>query len=340
MSRTHAGNHTMFGRHSSAFFLAVFDVAFTRFAAARECQDFNLSIPLTATNTVFDLSGPTSNIAVTDLILNLTQAGRNLAQELSTGTSQISGTYRVGATLCTPPSTSTTLQVLSHGIGFTRTYWDFPSYSYVDAALARGYATLTYDRLGSGASRLSSRTGGDLDPINELQAPLEVALVSALTSIARAGQLGQAGNASFDRVLHVGHSLGSISLYGAVAAVPGLSDGIALTGFTPNGSYVPYFHFASDFVSAAGGTAGYPGGYLTFATSSALHTNQFALGGAAFDAELLEPLFQSLQPTGVGTLLTLGSPLAGVNGFAGPVVDVTGCESPMSRCSKVDFEDA
>lgn len=316
----------MVPRISSASSLAALLFSSLKLTTARQCQDLNLYIPLTATNTVLSLLPPGDNIAVTDLILNLTQIDSNLAQELATGNAQISGTYLVGATLCSPPAPSTTLQVLSHGIGFTRTYWDFAGYSYVDAALARGYATLAYDRLGSGASRLSSRTGGDLDPINELQAPLEVALLRALTDLARTGGLHHLGNGTFDRVLHVGHSLGSISVYGAVTADPGLSDGIALTGFTPNGSYVPYFQFASDFVSAAEGSGlGYPAGYLKFATSSALHTNQFAPGGA-FDSRLLEPLFQDLQPTGVGTLLTLGGPLAGLSGFEGPVLDVTGCE--------------
>lgn len=330
----------MFLHSSPAFVPAAFLVLHTTFTSARQCQDLNLSIPLTANNTVLNLpSLPTTNIAVTDFILNLTEVGRSLASELAAGSSQISGTYQVGATLCTPISpsgqntTTTTLQILSHGIGFTRNYWDYSSdYSYVDAALARGYATLAYDRLGSGVSRSSSCTGGgDLDPINELQAPLEVALLSTLTNLARTGGLLQqqhGQNVTFDRVLHVGHSLGSISVYGAVNAGPvGLSDGIALTGFTGTGDYVPFFQFASDFVSAAGSGIGtYPGGYLTFGTSSALHTNQFAPGGA-FDAGLLlEPLFLDLQPTGVGTLLTLGGPLAGVNGFEGPVIDVTGCE--------------
>lgn len=313
----------------------------TTSASARQCQDLNLTIPLTANNTIFNLYFlPTTNTAVTDFILNLTEVGTDLASELAAGTSQISGTYQVGATLCTPSSSTsasiTTLQILSHGIGFTRTYWDYlPGYSYVDAALARGYATLAYDRLGSGVSRSSSRTGdGDLDPINELQAPLEVALLSTLTKLARSGGLLQqyGANLSFDRVLHVGHSLGSISIYGAVNADPkGLSDGIALTGFTGTGDYVPFFQFASNFLSAGGsGSIGsYPDGYLTFGTSSALHTNQFAPGGA-FDAGLLlEPLFLDLQPTGIGTLLTLGGPLAGVNGFEGPVIDVTGCECSL-----------
>lgn len=292
---------------------------------AHHCRDLNLSVPLSAKNTVFNLPSLTDNIAVTDFILNLTEYGRSLAQELSTGSTQISGTYHVGATLCMPTSPSTTLQVLSHGIGFTRTYWDYPAYSYVNAALARGYATLAYDRLGSGLSRFSSRTGGDLDPVNELQASLEVALLRTLTELARTGGLPQCGNATFDRVLHVGHSLGSISVYGAVNADPGLSDGIALTGFTGNGDYVPYFQFASNFVSAVEEQGGYPAGYVTFATTSALHTNQFAPGGA-FDAGLMEALFQNLQPTGLGTILTLGGPLAGVNGFHGPVIDVTGCK--------------
>lgn len=311
-------------------------------AAARHCQHLNLNVPLTANNTIFSLDAPSNNAEVTDLILNLTQAGANFVQDSETGTAQISGTYRVGATYCDPgqpSSASKGIQVLSHGIGFDRTYWDFPDYSYVDQALARGYATFAYDRLGSGASRVSSLTGGDLDPVQELQSSLEVSLLRTLTKSLRAGDVPQLCNASFARVLHVGHSLGSITIYGAVAVDPEISDGIALTGFTPNGSYVPYFQFASDFVSAAGGSGSgsgndsdsesdYPDGYLTFGTSSALHTNQFGPGGV-FDTALLDPLFDELQATGVGTILTLAGPLNTVNGFQGPVIDVTGCECTL-----------
>ena len=44
---------------------------------------------------------------------------------------------------------------MTHGIGFTRTYWDVPfnnyNYSYVcDAVDHYGYSTFTYDRLGIG----------------------------------------------------------------------------------------------------------------------------------------------------------------------------------------------
>lgn len=304
--------------------------------AARHCQHLNLDVPLTATNAVFNLDVPSNNTEVTDLILNLTQAGANFVQDSQTGTNQISATYRVGATYCNPGDSadaSKGIQVLSHGIGFDRTYWDFADYSYVDQALARGYSTFAYDRLGSGASRFSSLTGGDLDPLEELQSSLEVSLLSTITKSLRAGAFAQLRNASFARVLHVGHSLGSITIYGTVAADPEISDGIALTGFTPNGSYVPYFQFASDFVSAAGGSdsgsdSGYPDGYLTFATPSALHTNQFGPGGV-FDTALLDPLFDQLQATGVGTILTLAGPLGTVNGFRGSVIDVTGCECAL-----------
>jgi pimeloyl-ACP methyl ester carboxylesterase len=77
---------------------------------------------------------------------------------------------------------------LTHGIGFDRSYWDFPyhnyNYSYVYAAVDQaGYSTLSWDRLGTGQSSHGS------DPINEIQASLEVAALYALTEKLRAGQI-------------------------------------------------------------------------------------------------------------------------------------------------------
>ena len=57
----------------------------------------------------------------------------------------VSGSYCIAATHCTPDSgPGKALQILTHGIGFDRSYWDFPAvhgrnYSYVNAALERAF---------------------------------------------------------------------------------------------------------------------------------------------------------------------------------------------------------
>lgn len=60
----------------------------------------------------------------------------------------LSGTWDINAMLCYPKGQSindTTVQILTHGIGFGKSYWNFMSekYSYVDAAAEAGYATFS-----------------------------------------------------------------------------------------------------------------------------------------------------------------------------------------------------
>ncbi|KAL4927465.1 alpha/beta fold hydrolase [Aspergillus undulatus] len=92
-------------------------------------------------------------------------------------------TYPIGATYCMPggeeEGSHHTLQILTHGIGFDRSYWDIPfgNYSYVDAAVSRGYHTLFYDRLGIGMSAHGN-------PKNETQSFVELEALAQMTRLA------------------------------------------------------------------------------------------------------------------------------------------------------------
>ena len=61
----------------------------------------------------------------------------------------------------------------------------------------------------------------------------------------RAGTLPNVPHA-FDKVVHVGHSFGSELSYELAAMYPNVTDGVVLTGFSANGSYVPQFVAALD----------------------------------------------------------------------------------------------
>ena len=83
----------------------------------------------------------------------------------------------------------------------SNSYWDIPyngfNYSYVDVAVDKyGYCTLAIDRLGIG---LSSHG----EPLNEIQAPLEIAALAELTMMLRKGSLSGVPKA-FKKVVHVG----------------------------------------------------------------------------------------------------------------------------------------
>ena len=152
------------------------------------------------------------------------------------------------------------------------------------------------------------------------------------------------------------HSFGSAQTYALVNMYPNISDGIVLTGFSMNASFVGYFGAGSNFEQAylnqpfrLGNTSfstvesvlnmysltdyvaglslspslNYPAGYLTNANIGA---NQylFFLPGF-FDPGVLLVGENTKQPVTVGELLTLTSgPMT--NAYAGPVLIITGCK--------------
>lgn len=116
------------------------------------------------------------------------------------------------------------------------------------------------------------------EPVNEIQVLLEVAALKSLTDKIRAGSIP--GIPKFNKVLHVGHSFGSEETYALTAMYPDVSDGIALTGFSQNGSFVSYFLLGGNFVQANKNPAlaSYVNGYIAPADASGVQTNFFAPG--------------------------------------------------------------
>jgi hypothetical protein len=105
---------------------------------------------------------------------------------------------------------------------------------------------------------------------------------------------------------------------------PNLSDGIALTGFSQNGSFVGEFQLASNWIEAneVAALSAYPDGYLAAGTQTAVQSNFFAPGD--FDPAVLTYAYNNGQPATVGELLTIGGEAGSPNLFAGLVHIVTG----------------
>ncbi|KAH9832753.1 putative alpha beta-hydrolase protein [Teratosphaeria destructans] len=296
--------------------------ALAAMAEARRCQ--NLTVPITASarNGVFNVSTPVTNIDVTNFILDLTQQGKNYSANTLTGYATVSGKYNIAATYCEPDSgPADTLQILTHGIGFDRSYWDLPAnnynYSYVKEAVDEyGYSTFTYDRLGIGMSSHG-------EPVNEIQAWLEVDALKELTLMLRAGSVSGISKA-YAKTVHAGHSFGSEHTYALTAMYPNITDAIALTGFSQNGSFIPYFGLGGNFLQANLNPAltSYVDGYLAASDQSAVQTNFFAPG--AFDPAILAIATSTGQPVTVGELLTIGGETGSVNHFPDPVLIITG----------------
>ena len=157
-------------------------------------------------------------------------------------------------------------------------------------------------------------------------------------------------------LINSSHSFGSAQTYALVNLYPQISDGIILTGFSLNGSFVGYFGAGASFVQAnlnqpfrfgnvslasarsflsqygledaVNGlepiqSLNYPAGYLTNANINSQQYLFFLPG--YFDQDIVELGEATKQPTTPGELLTLGS-IPAINEFKGPVLVITGSE--------------
>jgi pimeloyl-ACP methyl ester carboxylesterase len=142
----------------------------------------------------------------------------------------------IAGTLCAPPHAKT-LQLLVSGWTYNRGYFDVAvdpqTYSYARAANGAGYATLAIDRLGAGAS---------LHPLSLFSTvEADIRTVHEVVQAARKGAFG----VPYDRVVSVGHSLGSIVAQGE-AGIYGDVDALITTGFSSA------INYANAYVEIAG----------------------------------------------------------------------------------------
>ncbi|KAK7908026.1 hypothetical protein PG985_015329 [Apiospora marii] len=288
--------------------------------SARHCQNITVPISISSRNGKFHLQAPATNIEVTNFVLNITRPGSNFTKAVLDEASTKLPTPEALLTLSHNCGPGKTLQVLTHGIAFDRSYWDFPlnnyNYSYVNQAIGRGYSAFFFDRLGLGQSSHG-------EPVNEIQSWLEVSALYALTTMLRENRIPEI-KAKFDKIVHVGHSFGSIQTYGLVAAYPDSSDGIVLTGFSQDPAFLPYFLLGNTLVGAntIPALTTYPAGYLAAGNVSGAQIGFFAPG--QFDPSVLRAAAAAEQPVTMGELLTVVGPSSTTNAFRGPVFVITG----------------
>ncbi|KAF9698970.1 hypothetical protein EKO04_003320 [Ascochyta lentis] len=210
---------------------------FAGYAAAKQCQTLSIPVDISSRQGLFKEAPVESNLEVGAFATRFNEFQRNYTAELLTGYQTFQKCISISAQYCTPDGGSNgTVQVLTHGIGFDKTYWDLPydnyNYSYVNVATASGYSTLAIDRFGIGNS-----THGD--PFNEIQAQAEVEALNEVTKKLRAGSISEI-SCSYDKVIHVGHSFGSVQSYWLSALYPNNTDGVVLTGYSTAGQFLPY----------------------------------------------------------------------------------------------------
>jgi len=221
-----------------------------------------------------------------------------------------------------------TVQVLLHGAGITRAYWDWPTdpwqYSYVRYATAVGYATLNLDRIGAGVSSRppAAAVTTDVDAFTVHQA------VQALRAGLAVPGLGVVAAA---RVALVGHSMGSF--VGALeAATYHDVDAVVLTGFShavgPALALLPTLLYPAqlDPVTAP---RGLPLGYLT-TVPGAIDTYLFyhpappASYGLYADPAVVAAAEAGKDGAPVGEFGTIGPAIFSTPGIAVPVLVADG----------------
>ncbi|KAG8626045.1 hypothetical protein KVT40_006446 [Elsinoe batatas] len=275
---------------------------------ANTTQNLNLNVEI-----------PRNQSDLTNTILEFVAPGSPFAANLVNGTQETGGTYEIGATLCRPAdgSSPTKVQLLTHGIGFDRYYWDFAQgYSYVDVAISNSFATLSYDRLGVGASTKA-------DPITELQAPLEIEVAASLARLLLAGSLS---NTTFTSVTGVGHSFGSVISQAVTNLYPSLFSAAILTGYTTNATALPAFILGINLQIASQNQpyrfSALNNGYVVGGTTS---NNQIGFFRAPnFDPAILAAADAAKGTATYGEFFSLTAVTSPAQNFTGPVAVVNG----------------
>ena len=198
------------------------------------CITENVHVSVTSTNIKLLLAEPANQTVATETFQELLQANSNLSVRLNDGPNTISGNFSIYGKLCFPldhkaASEVQTVQLLTHGDTLDSTYWAIaPGYSYIDAAVAAGYATFSYDRIGVGRSEHP-------DPNQVVQGPIQVEIAHALVTLLRDSKIGPI---SFRKVVGVGHSAGSTVTNGVTTKYPKDFDAVILTGTSTSAAYV------------------------------------------------------------------------------------------------------
>ncbi|KAK5653084.1 hypothetical protein OQA88_9371 [Cercophora sp. LCS_1] len=314
-----------------------------------------IEVPVSVDSTAIKWLQPRvdSNVDAVDWVrYQTTRTSPNLTESMA-GQITVKKTFHINGQLCVPRKSarSDILQLATHGAGFDKRYWDVEihpeHYSYVDAALAEGYSIFTYDRLGTGRSDKP-------DAYDVVQTNVQVEILRQLTSIARSGKLvasskkltGSSSSSSSSpdshltnyqprKVIHVGHSLGSIITVGLITNHPESSDGVIATGFLPTNTTLAGlnlatwgFEFARDNDRAL--FADHGSGYLVQATKFNVQLSFLRKG--TFEPALLDYAWRIRQPVAVSEFLSLGTAF-GKEGakFQGPLQFVVG-ENDYGNC--------
>ncbi|KAK3349041.1 hypothetical protein B0T25DRAFT_456969 [Lasiosphaeria hispida] len=309
-------------------------------ANLKQCVQLEVPVPVIAKNYHYDMPRIDSTTDAVHWTLNTTAWSTPNATQRITGIVPVKQTFRIHAQLCVPTKRgpkADILQIATQGRGFDKRYWEVEirpeEYSYLDAAISKGYSVLTYDRIGTGESELP-------DAYDIGQIPVQAEILAGLTTLARSGKLVSSSQilptttdipfpSPFhpSKIIHIGHSLGSFITFFFLSSHGALSDGALLTGFLLNTQLgtIVVSHFDHEFAAQHDPSrfAAYPSGYIVLTTQSDIQKLFFRKDG--FEPALLEYAEKIKQPEAVGEYPSSDSAaFVPAKEFKGPVLFMAG----------------
>jgi pimeloyl-ACP methyl ester carboxylesterase len=190
------------------------------------CTDFTITKTVTALNYPFALPKWKNNYDVAGFLESLARKPAKDPKDAFVPLgkpSNLTQTHTIFATFCSPKHTKkgkeSTVLVATHGLGYDGRYWASTykpeEYSFVGHALDAGYSVFYYDRVGTGKSKGPS---GFVTQESDQQA-----LLSKIVKDIRGGKWTNKIQAK--KIVLVGHSFGSFTSSGLIAAEPDLVEG-------------------------------------------------------------------------------------------------------------------
>ncbi|VDB90612.1 Bgt-51650 [Blumeria graminis f. sp. tritici] len=301
------------------------------------CSEITVPVSVRSTNALLD-SGINSQDGLRGAMQNILSGVLGLILNVN-----INGNYNIRARYCEPEVQNSeradTIQLLVHGITYTRDYWSGlgapgsnfggDDYSWIAYASKQGYPTLSIDRLGNGES---DRPNG----LAEVQMNTHIEVTESLIKSLKKGSIG---GRSFSKIIYVGHWYGS--LIGNLHAVkyPTSVDSYVLTGFSKKirPSLLPTV-IAGAFLPA---TIAYPERWAGQALTYFAASNEDGANGLFFVNDTVDPELRELNYRLRGTV-TAGEFLTGyestqvASNYRGRVFVLTG-QNDAIFCSPDSF---
>lgn len=149
---------------------------------------------------------------------------------------------------------------------------------------------------------------------------MELSLLESITKLVRAGKFGKTPTPK--KVVHTGHSWGSLLSNGVATFTPGLSDGIVLTGYSNLAQYMAMFVISTTYHIAAYTVPerfhGYSTGYLTWGDE---YYNQYSFFKYPdFNEGVLKQAEATKQPFTIGEFISGGNTVRPAADFDKPVL--------------------